>query len=205
MVLHSNVILGKNSYGYTLLASQPIEADEIVWHETEEEGKKLLSIAKTDIWKFEPKVRERLLRFGVENSLSEIVISPWLQEYVMGKIDYFSWENELDLSDFMNHSCDPNVWYVDDKTLVARRAIAAGEEICEDYGTDRAGNFEFKCLCGSPLCRQIIRKTDFELPQLRKRYGNHFRSLILKAFDDPVFAEKLKASFTPAPYQSKVL
>lgn len=197
MVLHPHVILGKNTYGFTLFASNPIEAEEVVWYETEEESQKLLLIAKADIWKLEPKLRERLIRFGVENSLTEIIISPWLKEYVMGKIDYFPWDNEPDLSDFMNHSCDPNVWYLDDKTLVARRAIKAGEEICEDYGTDRAGNFEFTCLCGSPLCREIIRKTDFELPQLRQRYGNHFRSLILKAFDDPAFAQKLKESFTP--------
>jgi hypothetical protein len=198
MVLHPHVALGKNNYGYTLLASNPIGEGEIVWQETKEEGKKLLSIAKADIWKFEPKVQERLMRFGVETSLTKIVLSSWLQEYVMGKINYFPWENEPDLSDFMNHSCDPNVWYVDDNTLVARRPIEAGEEICEDYGTDRAGNLEFKCLCGSPICRQIIRKTDFELPQLRKRYGNHFRSLILKAFDDPAFAQKLKESLTPS-------
>lgn len=34
---------------------------------------------------------------------------------------------------FVNHSCDPVVWMRDDVTVVARRAIASGEEITGDY------------------------------------------------------------------------
>ena len=38
-----------------------------------------------------------------------------------------------DLADFMNHSCDPNVWMQDEVTLVARRDIQLGEELTADY------------------------------------------------------------------------
>src|SRR5829696_2388454 len=34
---------------------------------------------------------------------------------------------------FLNHSCDPNVWMDDEVTMVARRPIAASEEILIDY------------------------------------------------------------------------
>ena len=30
---------------------------------------------------------------------------------------------------FMNHSCDPNTWWVDDDTMIARRDIHPGEEV----------------------------------------------------------------------------
>ena len=33
----------------------------------------------------------------------------------------------------MNHSCDANLWMSDEVTFVARRAIAAGEEVTVDY------------------------------------------------------------------------
>lgn len=135
------------------------------------------------------------MRFQWEWSLTETTISSWMKDYVFGKIDFLPLDNDPDISDFMNHSCDPNIWYVNGNMIVARRRIEAGEEVAYDYATDRAGNFDFKCLCGSPLCRGIIRKTDFELPELRQRYGNHFNWLILQAFDDPEFARKLKESF----------
>src|SRR5437016_5804379 len=34
---------------------------------------------------------------------------------------------------FVNHSCDPTVWMADEVTVVARRLIQPGEEICGDY------------------------------------------------------------------------
>ena len=195
MVMHPNIVLSENNYGYGLFASAPIEEGEIVWYETEENHTEVLYIDKVDICKFEPKIQERLMRFHFESSLSQVNISKWLEEYIFGQTDSIPWENDPDLSDFMNHSCDPNIWYRDDNTQLARRRIEVGEEVCEDYATDRAGNFDLKCLCGSPLCRGIIRKNDFELPELQQRYGQHFRSLILKAFNEPLFAQKLKESW----------
>ena len=41
--------------------------------------------------------------------------------------------DEASPADFMNHSCDPNVWMQDEVTLVARREIAADEEVTIDY------------------------------------------------------------------------
>ena len=38
-------------------------------------------------------------------------------------------EDEEDLTNFINHSCDPNVWMKDEVTLVARRDIVVGEEL----------------------------------------------------------------------------
>jgi ribosomal protein S18 acetylase RimI-like enzyme len=38
-----------------------------------------------------------------------------------------------------NHSCDPNLWWIDAVTLEARRDINTGDEITSDYGTSRYG------------------------------------------------------------------
>src|SRR5262245_3267290 len=47
-----------------------------------------------------------------------------------------------------NHSCDPNVWWVDAYTLAARRDIGVGEEVTNDYGTSTAADdFRMDCEC----------------------------------------------------------
>ena len=72
---------------------------------------------------------------------------------------------------YLNHSCDPNAGIVDNRRLVAIRAIAAGEEIRFDYSTTMAEDFwTLECRCGSPLCRGTV--TDFRLlpSEVKQRY-----------------------------------
>jgi uncharacterized protein len=58
---------------------------------------------------------------------------------------------------FGNHSCNPNLWWEDGLTLVARRDINAGEELTNDYATSTAlPDFRMACLCGSGNCRGLI-------------------------------------------------
>src|SRR5437773_11549615 len=76
---------------------------------------------------------------------------------------------------FANHSCDPNLWWDEDLTLVARRDINPGEELTNDYGTSSGDpRFEMECNCGSPLCRRIVTGEDWRRTDLRKRYGLHW-------------------------------
>jgi uncharacterized protein len=78
---------------------------------------------------------------------------------------------------FLNHSCDPNIWLVDEVTLVARRAIDLGEELTADYATWELQEdwvSPWSCNCRSKLCRGIITGRDWRLPELQGRYGNHF-------------------------------
>jgi hypothetical protein len=58
---------------------------------------------------------------------------------------------------FGNHSCDPNLELSGPTTLVARRAIAPGEEVTVDYSTmsDTTG-WSMSCSCGAPRCRGVI-------------------------------------------------
>jgi ribosomal protein S18 acetylase RimI-like enzyme len=78
-----------------------------------------------------------------------------------------------------NHSCDPNLWWIDAVTLEARRDIAAGEEVTSDYGTSTGVDYELACRCGSPLCRGTITGEDWKRPELQERYGDHWIPALL--------------------------
>lgn len=79
-----------------------------------------------------------------------------------------------------NHGCDPNTWWIDAWTLAARRDIAPGEEVTNDYATstDQA-TFEMTCVCGSTLCRHVITGRDWHRDDLQRRYGDHWIPLLL--------------------------
>lgn len=84
-------------------------------------------------------------------------------------------------SDYVNHSCDPNAWLEGQVALRARRAIAAGEEICFDYAmTDGSDYDEFECVCGTGLCRGKVTSQDWQLRELQERYGGHFSPYLLR-------------------------
>ena len=83
--------------------------------------------------------------------------------------------------DFMNHSCDPDVWMDDEVTLAAMRDITAGEELTVDYAmwsTDPNWTLLSSCGCGSRLCRRTVTGSDWKLRGLRERYRGHFSPYI---------------------------
>lgn len=74
-----------------------------------------------------------------------------------------------------NHGCDPNLWWGEPYTLIARRHIAAGEELTHDYATSTGEeDFVMDCHCGSELCRGRVTGRDWLRPELRERYGDHW-------------------------------
>lgn len=81
----------------------------------------------------------------------------------------------------MNHSCDSNMWMADEVTLIARRDIAAGEEITVDYGlftTQTDWVLDSACHCGSQYCRHRITGDDWKRKDVQERYFNHFSPFI---------------------------
>lgn len=80
-----------------------------------------------------------------------------------------------DPADFVNHSCDPNAGLRGQVALVARRPIAAGEEVCYDYAMSEVTSYdEFDCQCGSELCRGRVTGRDWRDPELWERYEGYF-------------------------------
>jgi hypothetical protein len=83
-------------------------------------------------------------------------------------------------SHYGNHSCDPNLWWADAYTLVARRPIGAGEEVTSDYAASTgAVGFAMACACRSSLCRGVITGEDWRRPELQARYGDHWIPMLL--------------------------
>lgn len=86
---------------------------------------------------------------------------------------------------FINHSCDPNTWLVDDEHVVARHDIRKGEEITIDYATIVLHEFESArithCFCSAALCRGSVSGTDWWL--LKEVYKGHFVSFIQRKID----------------------
>jgi hypothetical protein len=78
-----------------------------------------------------------------------------------------------------NHSCDPNLWWGADGTLVARRDIAAGEELTVDYATSTGdAGYLLRCHCESTRCRGMIAGDDWRIPELQRRYAGHWAPLL---------------------------
>src|SRR5205085_12171353 len=84
----------------------------------------------------------------------------------------------------LNHSCEPNLGWSDETSLVATRDIADGEELTCDYATvidDPA--FVMMCHCETYRCRQVIEGTDWQIPQLQKRYAGTWSPAVQKKID----------------------
>jgi SET domain-containing protein len=81
---------------------------------------------------------------------------------------------------FLNHSCDPNLWMVDEITLAARRDISAGEELTADYAMwENDPDWVLQpCTCGSALCRGTITGKDWMSEELQAKYAGHFMPFI---------------------------
>jgi hypothetical protein len=99
-------------------------------------------------------------------------------------------DEEESVDDYLNHSCDPSAWLVDEVTVVARRHIRAGEEItvdCATWDADEQWPYldvgEGPCRCGKILCRNYLTPKDWMQPELQERYAGHFSPYIQAKID----------------------
>ena len=69
-----------------------------------------------------------------------------------------------------NHSCDSNLWMLDERAVGAGRDNAAGEELTLDCVLITvAPAWRMECHCGSSLCRGLVTGSDWQLPALQDR------------------------------------
>lgn len=150
---------GNTIHGKGLVATAPIAEGEVVW--LMDEGARIVSCAVVATWP--PEEQEAFRLVGYQCSDDAMAVSDGIERY-------------------MNHSCDPNTWWADDHTLVARRAIAAGEEVTYDYATtETARAWAMPCACGSPTCRDVVTNHDHLDAAWQARYGDHLPGHVKRA------------------------
>jgi len=93
-------------------------------------------------------------------------------DYVLGA----KYEHEMEDTDFVNHSCDPNAGWKGQIFLVTMRNIQADEEITFDYATAvTLEGYGFRCDCGAINCRGQVTSRDWMLPEIQKRHAGWFQ------------------------------
>ena len=126
--------------------------------------------------------KRRLYHFGTVKEFGSVCVAPCIEPYVKGVTDSIIHE-DLEFVLFINHSCEPNLVWKDDKTLMTRRCIKAGEELTYDYGTEDLMVNTFRCHCGEVKCRGVIEGQEWKKTEMQEKYGKCFQAAILKAME----------------------
>ncbi len=89
-------------------------------------------------------------------------------------------DDELEIGDFINHSCNPNCGIRGKLKIVAMRDIEPGEEICFDYAMSESSPYEMDCQCGSKNCRRLITGNDWKYKELQDSYRGYFSDYLAR-------------------------
>lgn len=88
---------------------------------------------------------------------------------------------EKDYSDYLNHSCQPNVGFFDAITVVTVEKIKPGDEILIDYAfweIDSKWFLRSSCNCGSRNCRHIVSGEDWKKVKVNDYYFEYYSPFI---------------------------
>lgn len=90
------------------------------------------------------------------------LMAEWIVRHAYWNGSFYVW-HPTDEGNYMNHSCDPNVWH-SGELMVARRNIQLGEEVVYDYATCEIEPPDAvilaECMCGAINCRHVINTSD---------------------------------------------
>jgi hypothetical protein len=163
-----------------LFATNGLAKGEIVWAEPANAGSVISAIPRTRAWieALPAESKRAYVHFMYKTGEDEYQS---LAEFNDVPIEDFPKVRTVDVSNYMNHSCNPSCWFVDggDKytgLMVAARDLQPGDEITFDYCTSEDCELspEWKCLCGAPECRSRITPCDWQQPSLQGKYAGHF-------------------------------
>jgi hypothetical protein len=97
-----------------------------------------------------------------------------------------------------NHSCDPNLGWVDEYTLATMVDVRAGLELVNDYAMSTADpGYVLRCHCPSYRCRQMVAGDDWRIPQLQTRYRGWWVPYV-QSLVDGLVDEGRQVSATPS-------
>lgn len=64
--------------------------------------------------------------------------------------------SDLDSSDFVNHSCNPNCLIIKRFIMKAKKNIKKGEELTADFSSQRCSGKKLICRCGAQNCKKVV-------------------------------------------------
>jgi len=132
------------------------------WYEDTKEGWEVLTWEEVE--RLPQDQREFFLRYSFDTSFGKT-------------LGTFSEDHVRNPTNFLNHSCEPTLYFDGSDQLRAHRTIGVGEELTLDYGTFVVNvDQEFLCHCGSSQCRGKISKEDWKL--LAARGESRFPSFL---------------------------
>jgi hypothetical protein len=86
---------------------------------------------------------------------------------------------------FLNHSCDPDVGWVDAFALATMVDVAAGAELVADYAMSiTEPDWFLRCHCPSRRCRQMVEGTDWRIAVLQERYAGWWTPYVQSMVDE---------------------
>lgn len=118
-------------------------------------------------------------------TLKEIQELPMAQrqmfEMYCWQTEYDKWDGTLEKCDdpvnYINHSCSPNMHFLNDDTLVARKFISKGSPLTLEYATcDTVYAIIDQCQCGEENCRGRV--SAFDAFTVGKQYYPYVRSFL---------------------------
>jgi uncharacterized protein len=89
-------------------------------------------------------------------------------------------DDELEVSDYLNHSCEPTCGVRGIFQFVALKDIKPGDEITFDYAMTESSEYSINCHCGKPTCRVTITGDDWKIKELQRKYKGFFSAYIQK-------------------------
>jgi hypothetical protein len=143
--------------GYGVFVRQPVAASDLLV-----------------VWGGEVFTAERLMQLPVHNRRRCVQVDEGL--YLVPQ--------QIGPADYVNHSCNPNAGMQGQISLVARRNLQPGEEVCYDYAmTDGSPYDEFECTCSAQNCRGRVTGSDWRRPELWEKYANQFSPYLQRRID----------------------
>ena len=158
--------------GMGLFCYNGLVKGEVVWAERKAAGSEVTAIPRTRAWieALPPASKKAYCHFMYKTGEDEYQS---LAEFNDMPIDQFPLVRTVDVSNYMNHSCDPTCVFVqggDEYTglMVAARDLMPGDEITYDYCTSEDCELSpaWDCHCRQPNCRGRITPYDWQLPAL---------------------------------------
>lgn len=166
--------------GLGLFVYTGIAAGEVVWAERAGVGGRTNALPRSRAWieALPDDARRAYCHFMYQTAADQFHS---LAEFNELAPEQYAGVRTADISNYMNHSCEPTCLFVQpgdayEGVMVAARDLEPGDELTFDYCTseDCALAGAWACSCGAPSCRGAIAPDDWARPELQARFAGHF-------------------------------